>query len=63
VKVPDLHSSDSDKPPPAMAGALGLAAASVSTAHCLQVFSDLLIGGKGTNSCCHRNIDRRDGPQ
>jgi hypothetical protein len=40
VKVPDLHGSGS--PTPVMAGALGLAAASVSTAHCLQGCSDHL---------------------
>ncbi len=32
VKVPGLH--DDNKPIPAMIGALGLAAASVSTVHC-----------------------------
>jgi hypothetical protein len=40
VKVPDLHGPD--KPSPVMAGGLGLAAASVSTAQCLQGYSDLL---------------------
>lgn len=38
MKVPDLH----DKPNPVMAGGLGLAAASVSIAHCLHGYSDVL---------------------
>ena len=40
MKVPDLHGPD--KPVPVMAGGLGLAAASVSTEHCLQGCSDRL---------------------
>jgi hypothetical protein len=44
VKVLHLHHSDNATPvmdaTPVMAGALGLAAASVSTAHCLQGCSD-----------------------
>jgi len=36
VKVPGLH--DDNKPTPAMVGALGLAAASVSTVHCAVDF-------------------------
>lgn len=40
VKVPDIHGPDT--PTPVMAGGLGMAAASVSTAHCLQGCSDRL---------------------
>ena len=40
MKVPDIHGPDT--PTPVMAGGLGMAAASVSTAHCLQGCSDRL---------------------